>query len=45
MIKIKRTEVTLEQIEDEIREKRVILDQLRSIEVKIKSLFYCCNTK
>ena len=45
MIKIKRTEVTLEQIEDEIREKRVILDQLRSIEAKINSLFYCCNTK
>ncbi len=45
MIKIKRAEVTLDQINDEIRDKRVILDQIRTIEAKINSLFYCCNTK
>nr|DAW96377.1 MAG TPA: Protein of unknown function (DUF1241) [Inoviridae sp.] len=45
MVKIKRAEVTLDQINDEIRDKRVILDQIRNIEAKINSLFYCCNTK
>ena len=45
MISIQRAEVTLHQTEKEIREKRVILDQLRSIESKINSLFYSCNTK
>ncbi len=45
MIKIKRAEVTLDQTEKEIREKRAILNQLRTIEAKINSLFYCCNTK
>ena len=44
-ISIQRAEITLKQTEREINEKRVILNQLRSIEAKINSLFYCCNTK
>nr|DAL76120.1 MAG TPA: hypothetical protein [Inoviridae sp.] len=44
-ISIHRAEITLKQTEREINEKRVILNQLRSIEAKINSLFYCCNTK
>ena len=44
-ISIARAEVTLKQTEREIHEKRTILNQLRSIEAKINSLFYCCNTK
>ena len=45
MVSIQRAEVTLKQTEREIHEKRTILNQLRSIEAKINSLFYCCNTK
>ena len=45
MVSIQRAEVTLKQTEREIHEKRAILNQLRSIEAKINSLFYCCNTK
>lgn len=45
LIKIQRAESVLDQTENELKEKRKILNQLRSIEAKVISLFHCCNTK